>query len=330
MRKWLSILVVVMAVAAVVAAGCGGSDDKGNGGGDGGNGDMSAQEIMTASQKAMNGIKTAAFDMDVTLAIKGDASKMTDPQAKQLLSSPISVKAAGKIGNEPQKMDMTVKADAMGQAFDLGMKMDGETVYLQYMGTWYAIPKDMAEGITGASPAPDSAETQKLTDAYKQLGIDPDTWASGYTIEGEEDVNGVATYHISQQIDIDKVATDISKLAGSASGLGSIAGGETGSDPEEMQQTIDMLKAGVKDVKVEYWVGKDDSYIHKMQASAMLDVAALPESERQGAEGLESVDFSMTMNMSDYDQDFAVEAPADAKPFDQLFNDLMQSGGLNL
>jgi hypothetical protein len=330
MRKWLSILVAVMAIAALVAAGCGGSDDNG-GGGDtgGGNGDMSAQEIITASQKAMDGIQTAAFDMDMKLAIQGDASLMTDPQAQQLLASPIAVKASGKLGNEPQKLDMTMTADAMGQSFDLGMKMDGEVVYLQYMGQWYEIPKDMATGITGASPAPD-AESEKLTDAYKQLGVDPNAWASGYTNEGEEDVNGVKVYHITQQIDIDKVAADLSKLAGSASGLGSIVGGQAGTDPEDLQKSIDMLKAAVKDVKVEYWIGVDDSYIYKMQAAAMIDIAALPEEERQGAEGLESMDFSMMLSMSDYNQDFSVEPPSGAKPFDQLFNDLMQSGGLSL
>lgn len=329
MRKWLSILVAVMAIAALVAAGCGGGDEDGNGGNGGDGGKMSAKEIVAASQKAMNDIKSAAFDMSMEIAIKGDTSKVTDPQAKQLLSSPIAVKASGKVGNVPQKLDMTMSADAMGQKFDLGMRMDGDVVYVQFMGTWYEIPKDMAQGMTGASPAPD--ETQKLTDAYKQLGIDPNTWASEYTLVGEEDVNGVATYHIAVTVDMEKIAADLSKLAGSASGLGSIVGGQAGTtDPEELQKTLDMLKAAVKDVKVDYWIGKDDKYMYKLDASGMLDVAALPEEERQGAEGLESMDFSMTMTMSDYNKDFTVEKPADAKPFDQLFNDLMQSGGLSL
>lgn len=330
MRKWLSILVAVMAMAALVVAGCGGSDDGGNGGNGGGDGDMSAQEIVTASQTAMNDIQSAAFTMDMKIGMKGDASQITDPQAQQLLSSPIAVKASGKVGNEPQKLDMTMSADAMGQSFDLGMRMDGEIVYLQFMGTWYEIPKDMAAGMTGTTPAPD-AESQKLTDAYKQLGIDPNTWASEYTLVGEEDVNGVATYHVAVTVDIEKMAADVSKLADSAAGLGSIVGGQTGTtDPEDLQKAIDTLKTLVKDVKVDYWIGKDDNYMYKMDASAMVDMTALPEEEREGAEGIDSMDFSMLMTMSDYNQDFTVEKPADAKPFDQLFNDLMQSGGLSL
>jgi hypothetical protein len=334
MRKWLGILVAVMAIAALVAAGCGGGDKNTSGSGgssSGGSGDLTAQEIVTKSNAAMSNIKTTAMDMNMDLAIKGDAAKMTDPQAKQLLSSPITVKMAGNVGNEPQKLDVTLNANAMGQKFDIGLRMDGDTIYVQYTGAWYEIPKDMASGITGATPSPNASEEAKLTDLYKQLGIDPNNWATEFTIVGEEDVNGVTTYHISEAIDMEKVAADLSKLMGSASGLGSIVGGSSGStDPEELQKTIDTLKQAVKDIKVDWWIGKDDFYMYKLTASAMLDVMAMPEADRQGAEGLESIDLTMALGMSDFDKDFTVEVPANTKPFDQLMNDLMQSGGLSL
>jgi hypothetical protein len=325
-----------MAIAALVAAGCGGDEGNGgNGGGDGNGGgtaEMTAQEIVKKSGTAMSAIKTAALDMSMDIAISGDASKITDEQAKALLSSPITVKIVGNVGNDPQKLDMTMDASAMGQEFNVGLRMAGDAIYLQYNGTWYEIPKDMASSIAGATPSPDASEQAKLTDLYKQLGIDPNTWAQDYTIVGDEDINGVSTTHISESIDIEKVATDISKLAGSASGLGSLVGGSGGTttDPEDLQKAIDAMKQAVKDVKVDWWVGKDDSYLYKMTASAKVDVMALPEEDRQGSEGLESIDFSMTLGMSDFNKDFTVEVPADAKPFDQFMTDLMQSGGLSL
>jgi hypothetical protein len=335
MRKWLSILVAVMAIAALVAVGCGDNGTDGGSGGDGGDGtdvaELTAQQMVKKSNEAMETMKTVAMDLDMALAVKGDAAKITDEQAKALLSSPIAVKMAGNVGNDPQKLDMTMNADAMGQTFDIGLRMDGDTVYLQYNGTWYSIPKDMASGITGATASPSAAEDAKLTDLYKQLGIDPKLWARDYTIVGEEDVNGVTTFHISQTVDMEKVATDLSKLTSSAAGLGSIVGGSTGStDPEDLQKAIDTMKAAIKDVKVDWWIGKDDFYLYKMTASAMVDFMALPEADREGAEGIESMDFDLTLNMSDFDKDFTVEVPADAKPFEELMNDLMQSGGLSL
>ena len=328
MRKWLSILVALLVVAALVAAGCGGSDDGGDDGG-GDDGDMSAAGIVEKSNEAMAKMNSAAFAMDMSMTMKGDASKIDDAEAAQLLSAPITVTASGKVANDPQKLDMTMKADAMGQAFDLGAKMDGDIIYLQFMGNWYEIPKDMAEGMTGASPAPEG-DQENLTEIYKQLGIDPETWAADYTLEGEEDVDGVTCYKISQQVDIEKVAADLSKVANSASGLGAITGGsDITSDPEELQKGIDTLKAAVKDVKIEMWIGKDDYYLYKMSAGGMIDVAALPEEDRQDMEGLESMTLAMELSMSDFDEDFTVEPPAGAKPFDQLFNDLMQSDGLS-
>ncbi len=330
MRRWVGLLLALLMLAAVAAAGCGDSGDSGDGGGGSGAAELTAQDIIAKSNAAMADIASAAFTMDLSMTVQGDASQVTDEQTKQLLSSPITVKADGKVGNEPQKLDMTLAAKAMGQSFDIGMKMDAEKVYLSFMEQWYEIPKDMAESMTGASPAAE-ADQQKLTDMYKQLGIDPNTWAAEYTVVGEEDVNGVSTYHVSQAVDMEKVATDISKLANSASGLGSLVGGGTESaDPEDVQKAVEILKTAVKDVKIDWWVGKDDFYLYKMTASAMMDMAALPAEDREGAEGVDSVDFSLMMGMSEFNQDFTVEPPASAQPFEQMMNDLMQSGGLSL
>ncbi len=332
MRKWLSIIVAVVTIAALAAVGCGGDDKKAtDDGGGGAAAELTAKQIVKKSSTTMEGVNSATMGLDMTLGVTGDASKVTDEQMKALLSSPITVAMDGKVGNDPQKLDVTLTAELMSKKYDVGLRMADKVVYVQWDGTWYSISEDMVQGMTGSTASPSAAEEAKLTDLIKQLGIDPNTWASNYTIEGEEDVAGVTTYHISEAIDIEKVATDMSTLLGSASGLGSILGSTAeGADPEDLQKSVEMLKTAVKDVQVDYWIGKDDFYMYKTTASAKIDFMALPEADRQGAEGLESMDFSMEFTMADFNKDFTVEVPSGAKSFEELMNTLMQSGGLSL
>ena len=108
-------------------------------------------QIAEKSAAAMQAVKSSSFALDLTATIKGDASKAPDAQTKALLQAPISVKAQGSISNEPQKADMTLTADAAGQKFDVGLKMDGDKIWVQFMNQWYETTQSALGGLTGSS-----------------------------------------------------------------------------------------------------------------------------------------------------------------------------------
>jgi hypothetical protein len=326
-------LVAAVAVAAVVAAGCGGSNNSsssssGSSGTSGGG--LTAQQIADKSTAAMQAVKSSAFALDLTATIKGDASKAPDAQTKALLQAPISIKAQGSVSNEPQIADMTLNASAAGQKFDLGLKMDGDKIWVQFMNQWYETTQSALGGLTGSSPAPSASSaplTQQLQDAVKSLGIDPAAWTEGYTLTGTETLDGTDVYHVVQTLNVSKVVDDLVKLSQTASGLTGGVGASASPGTQITPQDAQSLKDALKGLKIDWFYQKDNFYLRKMQIAATID---LSKDTQSAASGVQSVDFSLTLTMNNFDQAVTVQAPTSAKPIQDLVNALMGSGGLQL
>jgi hypothetical protein len=330
MRKWL-ILMVLAAVAALVAAGCGSSGGSGGSSAapsasSGAGAKLSAAAIMKKSEAAMQKMNSAAVDANVSMKVNGDTSKITDAQTKALLGSPIAVSAKGDISNDPQKADMTVDLQFMGQTLTLGLRMDGTQTWVEFENTWYTVDQSTLQGITGASASPAPSASTNLTDTFKQLGIDPQGWVGTWTLAGEETLDGADVYHLTGTIDMAKLAKDISGLTSSASGLGAITGGSTsGTSAQDLQKAVDSLKTAVKNVSIDEYIQKDTFYLAKLDAKATLDMTALPAADRKGAEGIDSMDFSAAMGMSNFDQAVSVTAPPNPKTMNDLLTAIMGS-----
>jgi hypothetical protein len=330
MRRWLIALVVALAVAVTVAAGCGGSNQSSSSSSSSGTsgGTLTAQQIADKSTAAMQAIKSSSFTLDLTATIKGDASKVTDAQTKALLQSPISLKAQGSISNEPQKADMTLNANAAGQKFDVGLRMDGDKIWIQFMNQWYETSQSALGGLTGSSAAPSASAaplTRQLQDAIKTLGIDPSGWTDSYTLAGTETLDGTDVYHVVQNLNVSKVVDDLVKLFDTASsltgGLSASASPGTTITPQDAQQ----LKDALKGLKIDWFFQKDNYYLRKMQLASTID---LSKDTQATASGVQSIDFSVTLTMSNFDQAVTVQAPTGAKPLQDLIQALTGSGGL--
>lgn len=327
MRKWLIILALV-AVAALVVVGCGGGEENGSASSPaasesaGGDVALTAAEIQQKVGEAMEGMQSVAMDFTASLQVDGDASKATDEQTKALIGSPVALSAKGDVSNEPQKLDVTVDFQGMGQNLAIGLRMDGDQIWVQFMDKWYVVDQTMLQGMTGASPSP-SATDGKLTDQIAELGFDPAKWVSEWTLVGEETLNGADVYHLTATIDIEQIATD---LSGSLGSLGAVSG--EAADPEDVKQAIRVFRSGLKEVSLDEYVLKDTFYLAKAEAKGTFDMSRLAEADREGAQGIDSVDFSGTIGLSNFDEPVTVEAPANPLPFTDLMNAIMQSGVL--
>jgi hypothetical protein len=326
-------LVAAVAVAIVVAAGCGGSNNSSSStsssSGTSGGG-LTAQQIADKSSAAMQAVKSATFALDLTATIKGDASKATDAQTKALLQAPIVVKAQGNVSNEPQKADMTLNLSAAGKTFDVGLKMDGDKIWVQFMNQWYETSQSALGGLTGSSPSPSASSaplTQQLQDSIKQLGIDPTTWTEGYTVTGTETLDGTDVYHVVQTLNVSKVVDDLLKLSQTASGLTGGLGASASPGTQITPQDAQALKDALKGLKIDWFYQKDNYYLRKMQMASTID---LSKDTSAAASGVQSVDFSLDLTMSNFDQPVTVEAPANPKPIQDLITALTGSGGLQL
>ena len=87
------------------------------------------------------------------------------------------------------------------------------------------------------------------------------------------------------------------------------------------KQQVEELKKSLKDVNVEYWIGVDDSMIHKAQFTASLGTAG-----QQGMEGVDGMTMKMGMTMGNFDEPVTVTPPETALPFEKLMNEMF--GGM--
>ena len=333
MRRWLTFISVIAVVAGLaIAAGCGGS-----GGGSGSpsspsSQELTAQQIYEKGLAATSGAESMAFTLDASLAVKGNPTKATDEQTKSMMESPISLKAKGSLANKSQKMDMTLNLAAAGQKFDIGLRLDGEQMWVQFMDQWYVLDKAMLSGltgnITGGSPAPSASPgelTQQMQDMVKQLGIDPTSWAGEYKLVGTESLEGVEVYHIQQVLDASKMADDFVKVMGSMS---SLMDGASASPPsqEEMQEVAKGIKDAFKDLSIDWYFQKDDFYLRQMKVAGLADFSSLEDAAKEGVEG---IDYSIAATTSDFNKEVTVTPPENPKPFTDLMQALMGSGGLS-
>ena len=317
-----AVLLLVLALVLVAAAGCGGgsSSSASSPAASAATG-QSADQIVKDSEAKMAAVTSASFTGDFSLQVQGDASKMTDPTAKALLSQGVTLHAEGKSANDPTAVDMKMSVGIAGQNLDFGMMSQGTKSWIEYQGTWYALDAKNAKTLdkqaqTGAAP----------TEQLKSLGLDPSTWGTTYTLAGTEDLSGTQVYHVKAVADPQKLAdallkaaTDPSlqkKLGGSSSELGQLGAGLKQSEKQAQE-----LGKSLKDASVDYWIGVDDGLMHKASFAATMDMTG-----QKNMQGLSGLSMTGSLAMSGFNEPVTVTPPANAQSFNKLMNQMF--GGM--
>jgi len=324
-RKYLSmwaVMLLALALAVTVAPGCGG--DEGTSTSAAGDSPAAAaqltpQQIVDQSQQAMRAVNSAAFTADLELNLEGDASKMTDATAKQLLSSPITLHAEGSSSTEPKASDMDVTVALMGQNLAMGVLAAGDKAWVQYENAWYAVPQENMKALTtgggGALP------TEQLAD----LGLDPQAWNVEWELAGTETVDGAEVYHLTASPDAKKIAADLMKALNDPELYEKLGDPQTAQQVKALKsqnsKQLKELQKALKNVEVELWIETESLYLRKGTVVIAMDMTGM-----QGAEGVTAMNVDVAFTMADFDEPVEVKAPAKAQDFDTLMNKLV--GGM--
>ena len=319
MRK-TRIAMFVMALALVLAlaltiVGCGSKKKSGDNGGT-----LTGANIVAQSTTAMQQVKGATVGFDLTANVSIDETKV-NAQTKAMVKDPITVKGTLKFNGtavSDSKVDLTATAKAGAQSYDVGAKIDGSKGWLGLMGQWYILPMDTLSQIGGSpTPSASSAPGGVAAQLKTLLGVDDSGWITSNDLVGTEQLDGKDVYHISNKLDIAALATSLSSLAQSSSLLGGASTLPT--TAKDTAATIKELQSALKEVKIDTWYEKDTFYLKKLIITAKMDLNSDPD---LAAQGLNTLDLTITITMGDYNADFSVTPPATALPLDQLTNSL--------
>jgi hypothetical protein len=310
-RSLFAALMVAVCVPALIA-GCG--DD------DGGSSDQDPQEVIEATFN--NDEQVTSGVLDVTL----EASAGDQGTFSATISGPFQGVEDDPTAVPQLDLDASVSGEGAGQSisFEGGLVVTEDNAYVEYNGEAYEVGaeafnqlKEQAQQQAGEDSG-DSATSfrESCEQAIEAQGGDPSAcdfdisaWFTDLSNDGTEDVGGTSATHISGNVDVSQMLTDFIGLAQSVPGAAA--------QIDEGQ--LDQVNEAVTEASFDVYSGEEDDLLRKLDADVALDPSAIGGGVPVP---IDSVDLSFSVELSDVNQGQTIGAPADAKPIDELAQQL--------
>jgi hypothetical protein len=277
-------------LALVLVAGCGGGDDK------------SVTELLDKAFK--NPIGSADVKLEVSVELEG----------VEELQDPVEITLAGPYDSTDEKkvpsVDWDITVRAQNQSFNAALTSTGDRAFVGFQDTDYEVP-----------PASVAALNRQLVASRKQegdrnlgdFGVTARDWVVDGEEEGDEDVTGVDTTHVSGKLDVARALEDLNTVVEEAAKLGGGIGRQA--PPKLTQEQRKQVEDVVADPSFDAYVGKDDGKLHRLSADLEFDV---PEDAQERAGGLEGGKVSFSIEFANIGSAKPIEAPSDARPISEL------------
>jgi hypothetical protein len=279
------------------------------GGGDGGSEVSSDTDVNQLLEKTFSGSKkidSGRFELTFVADVKG-AEGLNGP-VNVKISGPFQTQGKGKL----PKFDIDASFEGAGQSIRAGLTSTGEKGFVNFNGTEYAVSDEVfaefKKGFEEASAKGGDSGDQSLA----SLGIDPRKWLKNPKNAGEAKVGDTDTVKITGDVDVPKLLDDVNNALAKARGLG-IQGADqvptkiTDEQKRQIAEAVDKLN-------VEIYTGKDDATLRRMVVDLGITAPA-------GA-GLDTAAIKLDLSLLDLNEDQEIAEPSDAKPFEELLQNL--------
>jgi len=297
---------IVLALTAVLAAAlalasCGGDNSSADA-------KKLLKETFTGDHKVQSGKLVVNLDLEI------ERSNGQKTPIKVSLSGPFQSQGKGKI---PQ-FDLSAQIQASGQNINAGATTDGKQGWIEFNNQAYSIPPNVWDQfVAGYTRAQNrSSSRNQGLGTLKSLGIDPEQWLKDPKVEGDEQVGGVETTHISTGVDVNKLLDSVNALASKAGSLGNnakLSQFKSGIPQSQRKKVVDAVKSADVDV----YTGKDDKTLRKIAISVDIE---------PGSGQVKSADVNLSIEIDDLNQPQTITPPANAKPLSDLTSSLGGSG----
>jgi hypothetical protein len=293
--------VVVLLFAALALVSCGEGDDK--------------EDVQDLLDKAFGAsIESADLKLDASIQLKGSPG----------LERPLRISAAGPFRTNEGKLpsvdvELKIGSDGGGQTVTTGFLSTGDRAFVKFQDVYYEQPESEV-----AKANRSIQENTGKRGSLQSLGLDPRSWLAEAKDEGEEEIAGVNTRHVSGKLDVEAVMRNLNRFVRRS---GEALGGATGQEPPQPLSQEDISKVGevVRDPTFHVYVGEDDDIIRRVAGTIEFEV---PEENREELGGIESGELKIELEFADVNGDQEIEAPSNARPISALTESLGGTPGL--
>jgi hypothetical protein len=302
----LLLLLLALAAASALAA-CGGDD------GEKASSSTDVNQLLRETFSGDKQVKSGRLQLALKIDAQGEAARQLQGPVSIRLSGPFQTQGEGRL----PKLAIDLAFEGAGQSLQAGVTSTGDKGFVSFRGTDYAVSDQVFRQFKAGFEQAQQQGGKAKGQSFASLGMDPTRWLTNPRNAGDAKVGDTDTIKITGDVSVDRLLDDISRALGQARSLGIQGTRDLPArlTPEQRKQVDD----AVKSLSVEIHTGKDDRILRRMLIR--LGVAA-PASEGGG-----SADVTFDLSLLDVNEDQEIEAPADARPFDQL---LQQLGGLGL
>lgn len=302
MRRRLTYVLAPLVLLGLVGAGCGGGEDKPSASGASTAAPSGDAQSILASIKSVTQQGPQKLGLKLGVDLNGT---LKDPTVAALLGDgTISLDLSGPIDTTGKAADLTFAATAGKINLSGGLRLAGDKAFLKLKDKWYALPID---SLTSATTGSNSIDAAKILAA---LG-DPSELVANATVAGTEDIEGIATDHVTGDVDTAALVKAIARVATS---LGSNTGPI---DAKQITEATAQIEKFVKKAKVELWIGRDDKQVHRFK----IDVDAILDEKTKASSGLDGFAVTATLTSTPTASP-NVEAPAGAGTVADLQTDI--------
>jgi hypothetical protein len=314
-RTYFALAALALLVPALIA-GCGGDDSS----------DVDPQTVI---DETFNNDETVSSG-DLSLSIGGSAEGDAGGSFEASLSGPFQGDPDDPTAIPQLDWTGSLSAEGAGQSFDFegGITVTEDNAYVEYGGSAYEVGaetfgqfKELAEQASAQQTQTEGlsfgeAFTQGCEQSLRAQGgdtaacqIDFQSWLGDLSNEGDEDIEGTDSTHISGSLNVDTMLQDLIEL-GAAVPQASAAGVPS---EEEVQQIAD----AISEASFDLYSGVDDRILRGLDFNLAIDPSAIPDAE---AAGVESVDANFSMRLAGVNEEQEISAPSDAQPLGDLLS----------
>jgi hypothetical protein len=233
------------------------------------------------------------------------------------LEGPIEIKFTGPYDSTEKgqipSVDWDITVQAQNQSFTANLTSTGDRAFVGFQGTDYEVSQATVDALNQQLAASEDKEGRDLSD----FGVTARDWIVDADEEGDEDVAGVETTHVSGKLDVTKVLEDLNTVVAQAAELGGSVGQQA--PPELTDEQKDQIEDVVDDPAFDAYVGKDDDTLHRLSADLEFEV---PDESRDQVGGLEGGRISFSIEFANIGSAESIEAPEDARPIAELTQQL--------
>jgi hypothetical protein len=290
----------LLLLAACLLAACGGDDDT-----------DSVENVL--DRAFSEEIRSADLSLEAEIALTG------------LLEEPVKIEAEGPFRSNEGKLpaadiELKIGTDGGGQTVTSGVLTTGDRAFVKFQDVYYEQPP---ERVREANEAIRRNRGGSNNQPLSELGLDPRSWLGEAEEEGDAEVAGVDTRHVSGTLDVERLMRNLNRFVKrSGSALGGAAG-EAAPAPLSNADIRELTEA-VEDPSFDIYVGKEDDIIRRVSGRVEFEI---PKRSRAGLGGLDGGSIVFSVEFRDVNGDQEIEAPANARPLSEL-TDSLGAGGL--